>query len=115
MKKLGLLTLFLCCVLSMTAKASETLNWCGTYFEDNGRGFIRLAREDLNSGSSSCTMSEYNEKVANTGYTAIALDFTKSRSALSNWRKFDKHLIEVRGKYRDGSITSTRLVRDMGV
>lgn len=115
MKKLGLPTLFLCCVLSLAAEASETLNWCGTYFEDNGRGFIRLARVDLNSGSSSCTMSEYNERVANTGHTAIALDFTKSRSAVSNWRKFDNHLIEVRGKYRDGSITSTRLIRDMGV
>lgn len=115
MKKLGLPTLFLCCVLSLAAEASETLNWCGTYFEDNGRGFIRLARVDLNAGSSSCSVPEYNEKVENTGHAVIALDFTKNRSAVSNWRKFDNHLIEVRGKYRNGYITSTRLIRDIGI
>lgn len=115
MKKLGLSALFLCFILSSTSHASETLNWCGTYFEDNGRGYIRLALEDLNSGSSSCSLPEYTKKVKNTGHTVIALDFTHNRSSLNNWRKFKNHLIEVRGKYRNGTIDSTRFVRDMGV
>ena len=48
MKKLALLTLFLCLSFSFAGFAdAETENWCGTYFEEGGRGYIRLARDDF--------------------------------------------------------------------
>lgn len=53
MKKLALLTLFLCLSFSFAGFAdAETENWCGTYFEEGGRGYIRLARDDFGVGSS---------------------------------------------------------------
>lgn len=116
MLKKATLALFLCVSASTTGLANNnTENWCGTYFEDNGRGYIRLAREDFGSGSSNCTPQTYQERVENSGTANIALDFTHNRSTVNNWRKFNNHLIEVRGKFRNGYIDDTRFVRDMGV
>lgn len=116
MFKKAILALFLCVSASTAGLANNnTENWCGTYFENNGRGYIRLAREDFGTGSSDCTPENYYERVENSGTANIALDFTHNRSAVNNWRKFNNHLIEVRGKFRNGTIDGTRLVRDMGV
>ncbi|MCM1323751.1 MAG: hypothetical protein NC218_06280 [Acetobacter sp.] len=116
MRKAALLALFLCVTSSSAGLAdSNTENWCGTYFEDNGRGFIRLAREDFGTGSSNCSPEDYYERVENSGAADIALDFTHNRSSINHWRKFNNHLIEVRGKFRNGYIDNTRFVRDMGV
>lgn len=93
---------------------TSTLNWCGTYFEENEQGFIRVPYEEFKTGSQSCSIEEYNHRVK-TGSIAIALDFIKSRSALNNWRKFSNHVIVVRGKIRNGNITNTRFVRDIGI
>ena len=116
MKKTVFILLFLCISNGYASNAqSETENWCGTYFEEDGRGYIRLAREDLGIGSSDCSLSSYQESIKASGTTNIALDFTKNRSTVSKWRKFNNHLIEVRGKFYNGTITSTRFIRDMGV
>ena len=62
MKKLALLTLFLCLSFSFAGFAdAETENWCGTYFEEGGRGYIRLARDDFGVGSSNCSMDGYRK------------------------------------------------------
>ena len=116
MKKSALLALFLCLGLPFASLAETGVeNWCGTYFEDNGRGFIRLAREDFGTGSSACDVEDYYERAEKSGTANIALDFTHKRSALINWRKFNNHVIEVRGKFRNGFIDGTRFVRDRGV
>jgi len=116
MKKTALLALFLCMVTSTAGLAeNDTENWCGTYFEDNGQAFLRLAREDFGTGSSECNVPEYQKKAEESGTADIALDFSRNRSTLNNWRKFNNHVIEVRGKFRNGYIKSTRFVRDMGV
>lgn len=78
-------------------------------------GYIRLARDDFGVGSSNCSMDGYNERAERSGTANIALDFTKNRSTVNKWRKFNNHLIEVRGKFRNGYISGTRFIRDMGV
>ena len=41
MKQLIKLALFLCLYLSSAGTVfADTENWCGTYFEENGRGYI---------------------------------------------------------------------------
>lgn len=116
MKKLALLMLFLCFCLSFAGSAlADTANWCGTYFEEDGRAFLRLARDDFGIGSSSCNQETYDERTARSGTANIALDFSGRHSTLGDWRKFNNHLIEIRGKYRNGYITRTRFVRDMGI
>lgn len=116
MKKTALLALFLCMASPSAGLAeNDTENWCGTYFEDNGQAFLRLAREDFGTGSSDCNIIDYQKKAETGGTADIALDFTHNRSTLNNWRKFTDHLIEVRGKFHNGYIKSTRFVRDMGV
>lgn len=115
MKKIALLALFLCIVSTKAGLADNNIeNWCGTYFEDNGQAFLRLAKEDFGIGSSECNVDDYHEKAEKSGTANIALDLTRN-STLNNWRKFNNHVIEVRGKFRNGYIKSTRFVRDMGV
>ncbi len=116
MKKIALIALFLCVFLSSTSHADSNIeNYCGTYFEDNGRGFIRLARVDFGTGSSSCDVNNYYDRAQKSGTADIALNFNRQRSTISNWRKFNNHVIEVRGKFQNGYINSTRFIRDMGV
>lgn len=116
MKRLTVLTLFLCLGFSSAGVAdSDVMNWCGTYFEDDGRGYIRLALTDLNTGSEDCSMEAYNNRINTTGQTRLGLDFARNRSTVNKWRKFDNHLIEVRGKIRNGYINNPRLIRDRGV
>ena len=93
---------------------TSTLNWCGTYFEENQQGYIRVPFREIRTGSQSCSFEEYNQRM-NTGGIAIALDFIKSKSALNNWRKFSNHLIVVRGKIKNGNIINTRFIRDVGI
>lgn len=116
MKKIALLVLFLCLNVSSVSMADkETENWCGTYFEEEGRGFIRLAREDIQNGSNNCSIEAYNDRIERTGHANIELEFTRNRSTVMKWRKFTNHLIEVRGKMYNGNIISTRFIRDMGL
>ncbi len=115
MRILALLALFLCFSPVNSANSSETENWCGTYFEEDGRGYIRLARADFGTGSTNCNINEYTDRVAESGTANIALEFTHNKSTVNKWRKFNNHVIEVRGKFRNGSISNTRFIRDMGV
>jgi len=116
MKKLAVLALFLCLVSTSAGfAASDTENWCGTYFEHEDRGYIRLAMADLPTGSSSCSVDTYNERIEKAGHANIALDFTKNRSTISNWRKFSDHVIEIRGKLKNGFISNARFIRDLGL
>lgn len=115
MKKIAILALFLCITSTKAGLAeSNTENWCGTYFENNGQAYLRLAREDFGTGSSECNVDTYTKKAQNSGTANIALDFNKN-STINNWRKFNNHVIEVRGKLRNGYLRSTRFIRDMGV
>ncbi len=116
MKNMAFLLLFLCLSNSYAAKASaETENWCGKYFEQDGRGYIQLARNDFGIGSRDCTLSGYSKRAMESGTADIELEFTRNRSTISKWRKFNNHLIEVRGKFSNGSIIGTRFIRDRGV
>ena len=116
MKQLIKLALFLCLYLSSAGTVfADTENWCGTYFEENGRDYIWLARDDFGIGSSSCNLEDYSQRAEKSGTAKIALNFTRNRSTISKWRKFNNHLIEVRGEFENGYISGTRFIRDMGV
>lgn len=116
MKKMALLVLFLCLRVSSVGLANTDMeNWCGTYFEEDGRGFIRLAREDIQKGSDNCSIEAYTDRIEKTGQAKIGLEFTRNRSTVMKWRKFTNHLIEIRGKMYNGNIISTRFIRDIGI
>ncbi len=116
MKKTALALLFLCLSnITISPATAETENWCGKYFEEGERGYIQLARNDFGIGSSDCSHIGYNKRVSENGTANIELEFTRNRSTIKKWRKFNNHLIEVRGKFANGSITGTRFIRDMGI
>ena len=116
MQKLSTLILLFSCIISPLSSAhAENLNLCGAYFEDNDRGFIRVARRDLFEGSSNCDIESYRERIMQSGYVNLALNHTKTRPVSATWNKFNDHVIEVRGKIRNGVITNTKLIRDAGV
>lgn len=116
MRKLCFLTLLLLCTSFSVVSDADTgmLRWCGKYMEADDKGYLLIAKNEILNGSEQCSLEKYNEKMKYIGGIHITLDFTKNRSALSNWRKFSNHIIEVRGKLRDNKITNTRFVRDMG-
>ena len=117
MKQLIALVLILLLALSIPSYANyetDTEVWCGVYFEDQGQSYIRLSRSDIGIGSHSCSLSTYQKKSQNTGTANVALDFTKT-STTFKWKKFDTHLIVVRGKFRNGRISNPRFIRDLGI
>lgn len=93
---------------------TPTLNWCGTYFEKDDQGFIRVPLLESKTGSKSCSSEEYNQRIKY-GSTNLILSFAKTRTTLNNWRKFNNHIIIVRGKIKNGKISKTRFVRDVGI
>ena len=116
MKKIIALVLFLLFAFSPVSYANyetDTEEWCGVYFEKEGQGYIRLSRSDLGIGSPHCSLSKYQQKTQQSGTANIALDFTK-RSTTLKWKKFDSHLIVVRGKFRNGRINNPRFIRNLG-
>lgn len=100
--------------LSYANYETDTEEWCGVYFEKENQSYIRLSRSDLGIGSPRCSLSKYQQNSQQTGTANVALDFTKS-STTHKWRKFDTHLIVVRGKFRNGRINNPRFIRDLGV
>ena len=117
MKKIITLVLFLLLAYSPLSYANyetDTEEWCGVYFEDQGQGYIRLSRSDFGTGSSGCSISRYKQNSSNTGTANVALDFTKT-STTNKWKKLNSHLIVVRGKFRNGRISNPRFIRDLGV
>ena len=117
MKQLTALVLILLLALSIPSYANyetDTETWCGIYFEDQGQSYIRLSRSDIGIGSPSCSLSTYQKKSQNAGTANIALDFSKA-STTYKWKKFDTHLIVVRGKFRNGRINNPRFIRDLGI
>lgn len=118
MKKIATLALLLCmCIIIASLAQANTAkeNWCGTYFEQSGRGYIRLAREDFGIGSQNCEIQAYLARTQKSGSTNIAINFERNKSTFNKWRKFHNHLIEIRGKLRNGQITDARFIRDMGI
>lgn len=114
MKKLIIIIMILFIKLSFTPNVKSNVNteqWCGTYFESNGQGYIRLPRQDFLTGSSHCSIENYEKRIEKSGVATIALDMRNPHK----WRKFDNHLIEIRGKFRNGQIDRTRFVRDLGI
>ena len=110
-----LLLLVMCYMLFMiNCVKAETLNWCGIYFQENDRSYLKIVRDDVGIGSSRCSLSKYSEEVEEVGSVSVMLDFNRGRSMYSKWRKFSGHLIEVRGKYKNGIIDGVKLVRDLG-
>ena len=117
MKKLCFLIALLICInlpLSSYA-ATDTHNWCGMYFEQDEQGFIRIPMADLRQGSSICTPEDFAQRAQTSGTVNIALNFNNSRSTLGHWRKFDNHILEIRGKLKKGEISRTRFIRDTGI
>ena len=93
MQKLStVILLFLCIINPLSSAFAENLNLCGTYFEDNNRSFIRIAREDLHNGSSSCDIDSYHNRIMNSGYVNLALNHTKNRPVSPSWNKFNDHI-----------------------
>lgn len=114
MRNLTLATLFLCISFSPNAHSNSRADmeqWCGTYFESEGQGYIRLPIQDISTGSSNCSLSNYEKRVENGGAANVALDMRTPHK----WRKFDNHLIVIRGKLRNGQIDRTRFIRDLGI
>ncbi|MBE6462633.1 MAG: hypothetical protein E7005_02610 [Alphaproteobacteria bacterium] len=99
---------------SVNEAKAETLNWCGEYVEANNKGYIRLLSADIGVGSDDCSKSQYYKQRAEGRTIKIALEFTRNRSTYVKWRKFIGHVIEVKGKYRNGTIRGTKFVRDLG-
>lgn len=116
MFKTAKLMVFLCIVFSLASGVAlaSTKNWCGVYFESKNQGYIRVLRNDIGAGSEGCSLSDYNERKKDERVISIALKFTRNNSSVAKWRKFNNHLIEVRGKYRNGIIIGTKFVRDLG-
>lgn len=115
MRKLIFLTLlFLCISLSVTNVArAENINWCGTYFESNNNSFIAIAPTEMAKGSQFCSAEKY--RTTSASKTVMLIDFNKNRSRVGNWRKFQNHVIEIRGKLRGTNrIINPRFVRDYG-
>lgn len=117
MRKLFLLTLlFFCIGFSNEGFAkTETMNWCGTYFEENNISYLFVSQEDYIDGSKNCSIENFKNSIRITGIKSITLDFTKNRSKIGNWRKFQNHLIEIRGKLHNDVVSNARLVRDYGI
>jgi hypothetical protein len=116
MKRVGKLILFLCFIFSLSIKVvnAKTLNWCGQYFERNNIGYISMLRSEAGIGSSGCSFTSYKERIKNEDVISVRLDFSRSKLAYSNWRKFVGHIVEVRGKYQNASIGKAKLLRDLG-
>jgi hypothetical protein len=118
MKHIVIIALFLILsAVSLNAAQLENTveNWCGTYFEENGTGYLELPRADFGVGSSGCSFDKYHAQAQERGTAKIALYFSRNRSTAPKWRKFDSHLLEIRGKFYNGKIHNVRLVRDAGV
>ena len=48
-----LLLLVMCYMLFMiNCVKAETLNWCGIYFQENDRSYLKIVRDDVGIGSS---------------------------------------------------------------
>jgi hypothetical protein len=117
MKKVIALVLFLVLAYSPLSYANyetDTEEWCGVYFENQGQSYIRLSRSDLGIGSPRCSLSKYKQNSTQSGTANVALDFTKT-STTYKWKKFDTHLIVIRGKFRNGRINNPRFIRDLGI
>ena len=108
-----LITLFLCSFSIANNSHAEILNWCGTYVEKNNHGFIVISQADIAKGSKNCSVESYRDSVDSIGYRTVLLDFN-NRSKVNHWRKFDSHVIEIRGKLYQNKITNARFVRDYG-
>lgn len=117
MHKLCFLTvLFLGSTYSLGSNAdAPTRNWCGVYTQDGNHGYIRIAQQDLIHGSIGCTASSYQERSKDSGVVHLPLEMNKKRTARYQWQGFDNHLIEIRGKNRNGTIEKVSFVRDIDI
>ena len=117
MRRIYFLTILLIC-FSTNAQSYEnvpTHNWCGIYSHDGVRGYMRIARNDLSTGSRGCTTDAYNENAADNGTVTIPVEVTKKRSDVHKWQQFHNHLIEVRAKLHNGTMEKLRFVRDIEI
>lgn len=117
MKKFAKLVLLFGIVFISYSKScyADVRNWCGVYKEIGTKGYIMLLSEDIGVGSKKCNLENYNSRLGDEIVVKIGLDFNRAKSLTKKWRKFNGHLIEVRGKYKNGKITNVRLVRDLGI
>jgi hypothetical protein len=99
---------------SVNVAKAETLLWCGEYIEYKDKGYIKLLRDDIGVGSEDCSKTQYYKRKADERVVAVKLEFTRNRSTYAKWRKYIGHVIEVKGKYRNATIKSTKFVRDLG-
>lgn len=116
-KKIAII-LFLCLIYPLTSFSNyktDSEEWCGIYFEENKQGHIALSQKDLGIGSKNCSLEKYKTSVEEYGTTNIILDFTKSRSMVNKWRKFNGHLIVVHGKINYNKLINPRFIRDLGI
>ena len=117
MKKFAKLVLLFGIVLGFSVKSSyaDVRTWCGKYQERDGKGYIMLLSEDIGVGSKKCSMDDYNSRLGDEILVRINIDFARAKSGYKKWRKFEGHLLELRGKYQNAKITNVRLIRDLGV
>ena len=117
MHKISFLTiLFLGATYSLGSYAdAPTRNWCGIYTQEGNYGYIRIAREDLQNGSIGCTSALYEERSHNSGTVELPFEVNKKRTAAHEWQNFNNHLIEIRGKNRNGVIEKVHFVRDINL
>ena len=111
--KLLLLFLFVFFV-SIECVNAESLNWCGVYFQERERSFLMISREDVGVGSPKCNFGNFSQSINANGGIRIELEFNRGRSSFAKWKKFSGHLIEIKGKYRNGVIDGVRFIRDLG-
>ena len=117
MKKIITLVLFMLLAFSPLSYAyyeTDTEEWCGVYFEKQGQSYIRLSRKDLGIGSFRWSLSKYKQSAELNGTANVALNFNRP-STTAKWKKFDTHLIVLRGKFRNGRINNPRFIRDLGI
>lgn len=94
---------------------AKTLNWCGTYFEKNNKGYIIVSQNAIRKGDKHCTAKSYQNDIDVFGSAIMPVDFSAKRSKLGYWRKFNNHLIEIRGKLYENKVTYPHFVRDYGI
>ena len=103
---------FICGIKSSHA---DVRSWCGVYGEEHNRGYILLLSEDLGIGSRKCNLENYNSRLGDEILVKIGLDFNREKYSLRKWHKFNGHLLELNGKYKNSRISNVRLIRDLGM
>ena len=94
--------IILCSFFIANTTLAKTQNWCGTYVEIKNKGYLKILPSDMNNNKNKCDPIKYKQNHKDPRIANILLEFNNNTSTLNNWKKFDGHLIEIKGKLKYG-------------